>query len=388
MILDMKKLTLIFIAVLGLGLMFSCEKKEATPVYDPSQSTASTISEPAADAQFVLTEETADSIMTTFKWTAATFNLDDLEAASYSIQIDMPDSNFVNAKELASTTETMYAITVSAMNKALINLGYEAGVASAVEVRVLSFLPSNRNVSEKASPVIQLTVTPFETIIETKVIYLLGSGTTVGWSNTDALPLTDLGEAKYAIVEHLTPGADQFIKFISNLGQWAPQWGTDATGTPEAGPLVYRPDETVPDPVAIPVGAEEGNYYIVADTINLTYETILTSGELFLVGDATIAGWDNANGVPFIQDAANPTLFTLTTNLTAGDGMGMKLLEVSGAWAPQWGTNEDGTGETGRLVYRPTESVPDPPLIPAPAQSGSYLIEVNLQTLTYTITAQ
>jgi predicted ATP-dependent serine protease len=49
MILDMKKLTLIFIAVVGLGLMFSCEKKEATPVYDPGQNTAATIMEPAAD---------------------------------------------------------------------------------------------------------------------------------------------------------------------------------------------------------------------------------------------------------------------------------------------------------------------------------------------------
>jgi len=384
----MKKLSLIFIAVIGLGIMFSCEKKEATPVYDPAQNTSATITEPAADAQFVLTEETADDIMTTFKWSAATFNLTDLEAASYSLQIDLPDSNFVNAKELVSTTETMFAVTVSKMNSTLLSLGLEADVASSVELRIQSFLPSNKDVSEMTSSTLSLTITPYETIVETKVIYLLGSGTTVGWSNTDALPMTDLGEAKYAIVEHLTPGADQFIKFISVLAQWAPQWGTDDTGTPEAGPLVYRPDEATPDPVAIPVGEEEGNYYIVADTINLTYETMLTSGELFLVGDATLAGWDNANGIPFTQDPENQTTFALTTDLTAGDGLGMKLLEVSGEWAPQWGTNEDGTGEAGKLVYRPTESVPDPMVLPAPSQSGTYLIEVNLSTLTYTITPQ
>ena len=113
---------------------------------------------------------------------------------------------------------------------------------------------------------------------------------------------------------------------------------------------------------------------------------MLTSGELYLVGDATPAGWDNAAGIPFEQDAEELTKFTLVTSLNAEGGM--KFLEVSGEWAPQWGTNDEGTAQSGTLVYRPTENVEDPPNIPAPGTAGEYLIEVNLQTMSYTITAQ
>jgi hypothetical protein len=49
------------------------------------------------------------------------------------------------------------------VNKALIGMGYEAGVAGLVEVRIQSFLSSNSDISEKTSPVIQITVTPYVT---------------------------------------------------------------------------------------------------------------------------------------------------------------------------------------------------------------------------------
>ncbi|MDZ7741378.1 MAG: hypothetical protein U5Q03_06435 [Bacteroidota bacterium] len=102
------------------------------------------------------------------------------------------------------------------------------------------------------------TITPYDDVVQDKYIYLLGSGTTIGWDNAAALQMTPLGDGTYAIVEHLTPASDAYIKFISVLGNWAPQWGTDATGTWDAGPLVYRPTEEEPDPAAIPVGETEG----------------------------------------------------------------------------------------------------------------------------------
>lgn len=127
-----------------------------------------------------------------------------------------------------------------------------------------------------------------------------------------------------------------------------------------------------------------GNYYIEADTVNLTYKTYLTSGDLYLVGDASNAGWDNANGIQLTEESAH--VFTLTTDLKAEGGL--KFLEVSGAWAPQWGTNENGTATSGMLVYRPTEGDPDPSNIPAPSAAGSYKITVDMTTMMYTIEAQ
>ena len=122
----------------------------------------------------------------------------------------------------------------------------------------------------------------------------------------------------------------------------------------------------------------------MADTLSLLYETYKTSGQLFLVGDATPAGWDAGAAIAFTQ--SSPHIFTLTTTLNAAGGM--KFLEVQGAWAPQYGTNEKGTNKKGLLVYRPTESVPDPPNIPAPSAAGQYTITVDQTTMQYTIVAK
>jgi hypothetical protein len=127
-----------------------------------------------------------------------------------------------------------------------------------------------------------------------------------------------------------------------------------------------------------------GDYYIMADTVNLLYETQLTSGQLYLVGDATPAAWDAGAAIAFTQ--SSPHIFTLTTNLNATGGM--KFLEVQGAWAPQYGTNDKGNNKKGVLIYRMNESVPDPPSIPAPSAAGQYLITVDLTTMKYTVEAQ
>ncbi len=370
----------------GMIFLFSCEKKEAEPVLDMSLTKAPVITKPADGSAYVLKQDSAENVFTTFQWTAAEYSLEDIETVKYSVQMDIADSNFKNVKNLVATDTVAYTFKIGGINQNLIAMKVPTDSATDIAFRVLSYINNETEYTYVYSDVITLNIRPYKDVVTISPIYLLGNGTTVGWDNSAALEMTHIEKGEFAIVEHLTPGADHYIKFIANLGQWAPQWGTDESGTAEEGPLVYRPDEGVPDPLAIPVGDTEGNYYIIADTAGLEYETLLTSGELYLVGDATTAGWDNANGIPFVQNPDTLTKFTLVTTLNA-DG-GMKFLEVLGEWAPQWGTDEDGTGETGTLVYRPTESVPDPTNIPAPGAAGEYMIEANLRTMTYTIISQ
>jgi hypothetical protein len=381
----MKNMKYIFLLILGLGVLFACKKPDSEPVLDMSQTVVPGISSPDDGGTYVLTSEDAANDFASFQWSAAVYNLPDLETVKYALQYDLADSNFKNVASLITTEELMFTPTVSAMNDKALAMGAVVGEATDFSFRIKSFINDETGYSDAFSQVITLTITPYEDVVTSKVIYLLGSGTTIGWDNTKAWPLTPLGDGKYAITEHLVPGADQFIKFISILGQWAPQWGTDATGTAEEGPLVYRPDETVADPAAIPVGETEGNYYIEADTVNLTYTTILTSGALYLVGGGTPAGWDNTLALPFTQDPDTLTKFTIVTSLNAEGGM--KFLEVLGQWAPQWGSY-DGGPEGGTLSYRPTESVPDPPEIPVPGTAGEYMITVDLRAMKYWFTAQ
>jgi hypothetical protein len=65
----------------------------------------------------------------------------------------------------------------------------------------------------------------------------------------------------------------------------------------------------------------------------------------------------------------------------------MKFLEVSGQWAPQWGTDANATGDGGRLVFRPDEATTDPPEIPSPG-AGTFKIRADMTKISYTIEPQ
>jgi starch-binding outer membrane protein SusE/F len=379
----MKNLKIILIALIGISFMFSCEKVEKDPVLDMSKTVAPGITTPASGAAFVLIKEEAANVMTTFEWTPTQYNLTDLETTTYILQMDLEGNNFADPLELISTKGNTYSMTVGQMNGLMLaNLELNSDEPYNFEARVRSFVNQASDYSDVYSPVSGFTVTAYSDEIYVKPVYLIGSGTTIGWDNTLALPMEHIGNGRFARVETITTGTDKYIKFLSKLAQWAPQWGTDAAGTSASGNLVYRPDELTTDPPGIPfLTGDAGNYYIMADTATLVYETFLTSGNLFLVGDATPAGWDAGAAIAFTE--SSPHIFTLTTQLNAGGGM--KFLEVQGAWAPQWGTNDKGNNKKGLLSYRPNETVADPPSIPGPTAAGNYTITVDLTTMQYSV---
>lgn len=377
----MKKLFAISSVILALGLMFSgCGKDDKDPVFDPAQTQKPAILTPAPNSEIVLLESQKDQPFV-IEWSPAVYNLDNLPATKYILQIDTVNT-FATAQTLISSENTRWETTVEGFNQKLINFGLATGVPHNVYFRVNSFIVNNNGTESTFSEVTQYVVTPYSAAVYVKPIYLLGSATTIGWDNTAALPMTWIGGGQFAIVETLTPGSDKYIKFISVLGQWAPQWGTDATGTPEAGRLVYRPTEPVPDPAAIPAPAEAGDYRIVADTLNLNYTVTKTSAQLYILGDGTPAGWDNTAALPMTKIA--PGIFEIEVQL-GGDGKFLKFIEVPGQWAPQYGTDANGTSDGGNLVYRPDESVQDQPAIPCPPTAGTYTVTVNLATMKYTI---
>jgi hypothetical protein len=379
----MKKIMLYITAIIGLGLLFSCAKEEQDPKLDMALTVKPVFAAPANNSSFVLTKAEADSEFTTFTWSATSYSLDNLAGVKYILQMDVADSNFKNPIELVSTTGTSYKISVNAMNQKLVGplMNLTANEAHNIAFRVIAGITSSTSYEDAYSESLILSITPFSTIVAVTPIYMLGDGTSAGWVNTAALEMTHIGEGgEFAIVDHLTPAKG--VKFIADLGAWAPMWGLGASGNSESGLLFYRVTEAVADPPVIPSPAVEGDYRVVADTAAMTYSITATSAQLFLVGDATSAGWNNAGGIPF--DKVSPGHFTLTTTLNATGGM--KFLEVSGAWAPQWGTDAEGTSGFGNLIYRPTESVPDPTNIPTPG-AGTYTITLNLVTQTYTIVA-
>ncbi|AWA29584.1 hypothetical protein HYN48_05490 [Flavobacterium magnum] len=115
---------------------------------------------------------------------------------------------------------------------------------------------------------------------------------------------------------------------------------------------------------------------IVVTSFIPTNPPLIDYPQLYLVGPASEAGWANgADNQPMFRDANNDKLFILTAYFNAGQ---LKFLAKYGQWAPQYG------GGGGFLVFRPTESDPDPSPIDI-ATAGYYTVTVDTQALTYSI---
>jgi len=102
--------------------------------------------------------------------------------------------------------------------------------------------------------------------------------------------------------------------------------------------------------------------------------------DFYLVGNATMADWNNNNNnPPLFRDASNPNEYRFVGYYGAGE---FKVLEVKGLWQPQWGTNDGSTID----VNPGTGS--DPGTFPnnnsAIAAAGYYSFTINYAANTFT----
>ncbi len=373
---QMKNIKYIFLFIVGIFLITSCEDEAVGPIISYGDAPVLTSSQPGGT--FLLTQEDAASTLFTFTWTKADFGFP--AAISYIVQMDEAGNNFASATELTTTSDMSYTVTVGDLNGTLTALEFEAGVQTGLEIRVVASVGTSAQTLNSGT--FEFDVIPYS--VKLPPIYLLGSATDIGWDNLNALPAPFMSNGIYGLVAHLK--ANEWIKFIHTLGQWTPQWGTDANGTNTGGNLVYRPTEDVDDPSSIPSPDVEGDYRVVADIINLTYVVYPIPEVVYLVGGATTVGWTPTNGIPFTKDGVGQ--YSLTTDLSTGNG-GMKIMASnSGAWAPQWGTNAKGTTLFGTLEYRAADGDPDPAEIPEPTSAGTYKITIDFTENTYKIEKQ
>ena len=99
--------------------------------------------------------------------------------------------------------------------------------------------------------------------------------------------------------------------------------------------------------------------------------------DLYFVGPACASGWNNNNNNPALfRSASNSNEYTYTGYFNADQ---LKILEMRGAWAPQYGE------DNGKLAYRPTEAEPDPSPIDDITVSGYYKFTANVSTLEFSL---
>ncbi len=225
------------------------------------------------------------------------------------------------------------------------------------------------------------TVTPFTNTIPSN-LFIVGDATDGGWNNpvpTPSQQFTRIDAVSFGAVVNLTAGKSYL--FLPVNGDWGHKFGgSSATG----GTLLA--DNSVPGSNT-PAPSASGLYQIIVNFQTNTYTVTPYLGptipptNLYIVGDATDGGWNNPVPTPSQQfTRLNLTNFQLTVNLTAGKSY--LLLPVNGDWGHKFG----GSSATGGTLLA-DNNVPGSNT-PAPAVSGSYLINVDFLTGKYTVTKQ
>jgi len=325
----MKKITYLMIALIGLGIMMSCEKVTKDPVLDMSKAIKPAFQEPANFTAFVLTQDSADSVMTVIKWSETQYNLTDLQNTTYVLQMDLADSNFVNVRELVSTSETEFSITVGEMNDKLLSMGLQAGVADTVEFRIISFLNTDTDYSELYSETMSMVFTTFSGEVTFPKLYVPGDYQ--GWNPAAAPNVFDFdGDGVYNGYVYFPEGGTFQFKFTSdpdwdhtNYGLGASEF--ELSTDPGAGNLV------VP-------GA--GGYQLEIDINNLTWSYGEGVQNWGVIGEWL--AW--AEDINLEYDIVNQQLSVTVTDIPAAANQRFKF-RANDAWTVNLGakTPDDGT---------------------------------------------
>ena len=163
-------------------------------------------------------------------------------------------------------------------------------------------------------------------------------------------------------------------------------WDNKVIGYPDVvmGGTAAADFETNGDGNFVPVVDGTYDIELIIDAVTETYSfNVKAAGaadpEMYMLGDGCAAGWDNTIALPL---SGTGGVYTITADLVVGN---IKFITTLGQWAPMYGTN-DGTAAAGTLVYRETESDPDPGTIPVEVD-GTYTVTMNTNDMTYTVVA-
>ena len=215
-------------------------------------------------------------------------------------------------------------------------------------------------------------------------LYIVGDATTAGWDPEAALEMTASGNGVFTWIGNLT--VDGELKFLNQKGSW------NKTINPVSNEiyfengteydLAFRPAEDSPNDYKFKVIAT--GMYIVTVNLN-TMKAVFNAAmpdltQLYMVGSATTASWDNAAALPMTMGEEG--IFTWTGDLTA-DGE-FKFLNQQGSWNKTINPVDADTyfveGTEYSLGYRPLEASPNDFKFKV-TTAGSYTVSVNLNTM-------
>jgi len=336
--LNLKKISSFFLLALFLGFS-SCEDDENLVIVTPDA--AFELEEPAINnvyLNFGLPQNPAFTIA----WT------DNLTGSSnYTVEMAF-DAEFTSVATLGSTSANNFTISVEDLNDAIAAAGATNFADIAIFLRVNSGSVLSNSVlyfvttyptdppvitSPSSNDSFELTIASSEEL-----------AMTVSW--TDAALASDLGlDINYAIQaavagsEFASPVSLGNVSNNSTLEVTHSDLNAVALGLGFVAETAGNIDLRI---VATNSNLNEDVLTRTSSLVTISVTPYLVSfPNLYLVGDATTPGWNNNNNnTPVFRNQNLPNNYVYTGYFNSG---AFKMLEVKGAWQPQWGTNDGST---------------------------------------------
>ncbi len=384
----MKKI-LNLLAPVALLLGFaSCDKVDDLPVYGTGK--AAVLSLSAA----TVTPAPADSnnVALSLSWTYPDHKTDSANI-KYTIEIDSVGKNFANPLVKVVMGQQTAEFTGKELNTFLLSRGYAFNVPVSMEARLISsYANNNERIISNTVPV---RITPYK--VPPRVPLpdggkLWANGGALPWSWTGAPPVP---QSEFSRIDNETWGG------IFNLGAnnaflvLGQNGGTDpynkkyavpdngVAGISSGGSFGYYPPGTGGQDFKSPAAAGWYKMIMNFQTGTFTISSFGTNAlpqELYILGDATVGGWNNAPPAAQKFTRLNSAEYEITIAFVPGKAY--KFISSFGNWAPQFG----GPSATGGTLGANWGGGSDPDAVPTPAVAGNYKINVNFLLNTYTVT--
>ena len=296
-------------------------------------------------------------------------------SGGYSVVVSASDT-FENKVELGTTDANTYTTTIGALNTAMLQAGLSPYSSQNAYIRIetaggsvvsnaISFAVTTYPV---AGPVITEPTSGTAIILDKDNPETVAA--TVKWND-----YTSYGVNVDYLVEVAEKGSDSFFEVgtvqnvklldITNLvfNSTVLKTGAQAGVENEIDIRVTATTASTGGTIVIPSAVV---------TVKVTPYSVAYS-PLFLIGDATAAGWDNeATNIemfPLLGSHTNVNEYTFTGYFNAG---GFKIVPEKGSWATQYGFASEGVLSTSGDN------------IPVPA-AGYYKLSINVASLTYNL---
>lgn len=376
-------------SIIKAGLLFfavtaffaACDKVDDLPFY--GKGTAPVLSASSTSVAPAPADSNATAL--TLNWTVPNYATDS-STVKYVIEMDSTGKNFSSAATKVVTGTTSASFLAKELNDILLAKGYPFGTPVSMDVRVTSSYANNNERLASNTVTVQMTpykVPPKVALPATNHLYIVGDATEFGWTNEPAPPafpaaqeLTQISETQWAGIFNMKGGGG--YKLVQTQGVWSTQYHK-VSGDAASG--IFEQKDADP---GFSGPADAGAYKLVVDFQTGTYTVTKVENAapvtLYITGDATPSSWTNAP--PDAQKFTPVTNGVFEITMAFVPGKAYKFLSSSGNWQPQFG----GASATGGTLGANFGGGDDPAAVPTPAEAGTYKIQVNLITNTYTVT--